>query len=214
MVVERDIADDGRRIITECGSSKAVWAIIVNHYCMMRGAGGQRIPLALPGSPGRGPIFYPADTEIQDPKPATKGQAPASTRGRGRDEDCSSPPHRSRRALLTHRAQTSSAMAWTPASISAGSVRSRSKVVSEPDDFRGRSATTGRSSSPFALGIGPRQSAKGLCVARRYTGAKHVKQRTIHSGLRRPRRSEAGKLDGPLNFTPGQLGRMAPLSTQ
>jgi hypothetical protein len=48
MVVEYDIADDDRRIITECGSSKAVWAIIVKHYCMMRAAGGQQIPLALP----------------------------------------------------------------------------------------------------------------------------------------------------------------------
>jgi hypothetical protein len=43
MVVERDIADDGRRIIIECGSSKAAWAIIVNHYCMMRAAGGQQV---------------------------------------------------------------------------------------------------------------------------------------------------------------------------
>jgi hypothetical protein len=52
---------------------------------------------------------------------------------------------------FSHQAQTSSAMASTPASISADAVRSRSKVVSEPEDLRGRSATTGRSSSPFAM---------------------------------------------------------------
>src|ERR1700719_1108407 len=52
---------------------------------------------------------------------------------------------------LSHQAQTSSAMASTPASISADAIRSRSKVVSEPEDLRGRSATTGRSSWPFAI---------------------------------------------------------------
>ncbi len=47
---------------------------------------------------------------------------------------------------FSHQAQTSSAMASTPASIWAAAVRSRSKVASEPKDLRGRSATTGRSS--------------------------------------------------------------------
>ena len=40
-----------------------------------------------------------------------------------------------------------------------GAVRSRSKVVSEPEDLRGRSAMTGRSSSPFAM---PRYHAADL----------------------------------------------------
>ena len=52
---------------------------------------------------------------------------------------------------FSHQAQTSSAMATAPASISSGAVRSRSKVVSEPEDFLCRSATTGRSSSPWAI---------------------------------------------------------------
>ena len=42
-------------------------------------------------------------------------------------------------------------MASAPASISAGEVKSRSKVVSEPEDFLGRLATTDRSSSPLAM---------------------------------------------------------------
>jgi hypothetical protein len=37
---------------------------------------------------------------------------------------------------LSHQAQTSSAMASTPASISADAIRSRSKVVSEPENPR------------------------------------------------------------------------------
>jgi len=42
---------------------------------------------------------------------------------------------RPKACAFSHQAQTSSAMACTPASISAGSVRSRAKVVSEPDDI-------------------------------------------------------------------------------
>jgi hypothetical protein len=52
---------------------------------------------------------------------------------------------------FAHQAQTSSALARTAAWISAASVRSRSKVVSDPDDFRSRSAMTGRSSLPCAI---------------------------------------------------------------
>src|SRR5215469_9353878 len=52
---------------------------------------------------------------------------------------------------FSHHVQTSSAIVWTPASTSAGSMRSSEKVVSDPEDFRGRSGTTGRSSSPLAM---------------------------------------------------------------
>src|SRR5436305_14741038 len=52
--------------------------------------------------------------------------------------------------VFSHQAQTSSAIASTPASMAAGSVRSSAKVVSDPEDLRGRSGTTGRLSSPWA----------------------------------------------------------------
>jgi len=44
---------------------------------------------------------------------------------------------------FSHHAQTSSAMAATPASISAAAPRSRAKVVAEPEDLRRRLAATG-----------------------------------------------------------------------
>jgi hypothetical protein len=47
----------------------------------------------------------------------------------------------------SHQVQTSSAIPMMPNSISSAAVRSLAKVVSEPEDLRGRSATTGRSSS-------------------------------------------------------------------
>src|SRR6266487_2931585 len=53
--------------------------------------------------------------------------------------------------VFSHQAQTSSAIASTPASMSAGSVRSSVKVLSDPEDLRGRSGTTGRLSSPLAM---------------------------------------------------------------
>jgi hypothetical protein len=46
---------------------------------------------------------------------------------------------RPREFAFSHQPQTSSAIAITPASIRAGSIRSSGKVVSEPDDFRSRS---------------------------------------------------------------------------
>ena len=54
--------------------------------------------------------------------------------------------HRARRAapVFSHQAQTSSAIASTPASMRAGSIRSSSKVVSDPDDLRSRFGLTGR----------------------------------------------------------------------
>jgi len=53
---------------------------------------------------------------------------------------------RPRKSAFSHQVQTSSAIAITPASIRAGSVRSSGKVVSDPEDFRSRSGWTGRSS--------------------------------------------------------------------
>ena len=47
--------------------------------------------------------------------------------------------------VFSHHAQTSSSMAFTPASISEDWTRSSANVVSEPTDLRGRSGTTGRS---------------------------------------------------------------------
>ena len=41
--------------------------------------------------------------------------------------------------VFSHQAQTSSAIAITPASIRTGSIRSSGKVVSDPEDFRSRS---------------------------------------------------------------------------
>jgi len=52
---------------------------------------------------------------------------------------------------LAHQSQTSSAIDSTPASISPGSVKSLAKVVSDPDDLRGRFGTTARWSSPRAM---------------------------------------------------------------
>src|SRR2546428_10855532 len=49
---------------------------------------------------------------------------------------------RPKACLFSHQAQTSSAIASTPASMATGSVRSSAKVISDPEDLRGRSATT------------------------------------------------------------------------
>src|SRR3984957_839489 len=46
---------------------------------------------------------------------------------------------RPRQFVFSHQAQTSSAIAITPASIRTGSIRSSGKVVSDPEDFRSRS---------------------------------------------------------------------------
>src|SRR5262249_42755274 len=66
--------------------------------------------------------------------------------------------------VFSHQAQTSSAIASTPASTSTGSVRSSAKVLSDPEDLRGRSGTIGRLSSPLAMaGYQVPDLLKGRC---------------------------------------------------
>ncbi len=115
-------------------------------------------PAAAERACGRGPGWPSAEPRAW--RPARKGAAA------GRQAEV-------RRRIFTvtvrpkapapsHQAKTSSARAATAASISAGRIRSAAKVVSEPDDLRGRSATTGRSSSALAT---PWNQAPGLAEA-------------------------------------------------
>jgi hypothetical protein len=90
------------------------------------------------------PANQPTATDFIDAQVAETGrwQLQPSTDGRGRDEDFSSPPHRSRRALLTHRAppsgQTSCDERLSPARRPTRSHHSDRRGISAQCPNRGR----------------------------------------------------------------------------